>query len=260
MALLSNSPNSTQVSLRLEQRKSFSFSLQLYGNHRNKLDVTDCEFRFVIQKDFYPNTTIVDTNAASIDAANGYVRFDVQATDLDVDAGSYNFAIVMVTPEGYSVVLAKGSAQVLFNPDTFSLESSYTAREPVEGLEVVFRGGSRINVATATILPPGMNFFTDAERQMLNDLVTDMNTVTAQCAEAAASASAAATSATEAAASESAAATSAAEVAAIRDDVKARSLTATIDPNNTDLLVLSFPDFMLAPDGTSVLIPVEEAA
>ena len=47
-----------------------------------------------------------------------------------------------------------------------------------------------------------------------------------------------------------------AEVKAIRDDVKARSLTATIDPNNTDLLVLSFPDFMLASDGTSVLIPV----
>ena len=51
-----------------------------------------------------------------------------------------------------------------------------------------------------------------------------------------------------------------AEAKAIRDDVKARSLTATIDPDNPDLLVLSFPDFMLASDGTSVLIPVEEAA
>ena len=46
-----------------------------------------------------------------------------------------------------------------------------------------------------------------------------------------------------------------AEVVAIRDDVVSRTLTATTDPDNPDLLVVSFPDFMLASDGTSVLIP-----
>lgn len=49
-----------------------------------------------------------------------------------------------------------------------------------------------------------------------------------------------------------------AEVAAIRNDVLARTLTATPDPNDPGVLILTFPTFMAHPDGSSVLIPIEE--
>jgi hypothetical protein len=47
-----------------------------------------------------------------------------------------------------------------------------------------------------------------------------------------------------------------AEVAGIRDEVAANSLTATPDPENPDLLILTFPAYMEHDDGTSIILPI----
>lgn len=47
------------------------------------------------------------------------------------------------------------------------------------------------------------------------------------------------------------------ETVAAAADIRDRTMTATVDPDDPDVLILTFPAYMLHPDGTSILIPVE---
>lgn len=47
------------------------------------------------------------------------------------------------------------------------------------------------------------------------------------------------------------------EAEAARQDVRARTLTATPDPDRPDVLILTFPSYMLHADGSSLLLPME---
>lgn len=47
------------------------------------------------------------------------------------------------------------------------------------------------------------------------------------------------------------------EAAAAAAEARSRTVTATIDPTDPAVLLLEFPSFMLGPDGSSVLLPLE---
>jgi len=46
------------------------------------------------------------------------------------------------------------------------------------------------------------------------------------------------------------------EVVGIRDEIESLAVTVAPDPDNPDLLILTYPAFMLAPDGTSIVLPI----
>lgn len=47
------------------------------------------------------------------------------------------------------------------------------------------------------------------------------------------------------------------ETVAAADSIRDRTLTATVDPDDPDALILTFPVFMVHEDGTSITVPLE---
>lgn len=58
----------------------------------------------------------------------------------------------------------------MHNPDTSALGEVYATDRAVEGIEAALRGKDLVRVTIGNVLPPGMNFFSDAERETLNRL------------------------------------------------------------------------------------------
>ena len=156
--------------MRLEQSKSFSFNVQIIDPRNRKLDCTGCTLRFTMERSTYPQAVVLSKLPGSDDAEQGFYTFNFQAAELELAEGEYPYAIVLTSPDGYSVVIAKGMVQIMHNPDTSALGEVYTTDRAVEGIEAVLRGQDLVRVTIGNVLPPGMNFFSDAERETLNRL------------------------------------------------------------------------------------------
>ena len=170
MAYLSNSHLGADVTMRLEQRKSYTFSLQVRDPKQRKLDCTGCTFRFVMEQTSFPQSVVLDKQPATKDLENGFVTFNFQASELDLEPGEYPYALVALSPDGYSVVLTKGVVQIIHNPDSSATSSTFDEDRAIEGIEVILRGQDLISITVGNVLPPGMNFFSDKERETLNRL------------------------------------------------------------------------------------------
>ena len=176
MATLGNSASS-QTNIRLEARKAFSFMMLFRDSRGAYIDVTGCEVRIVMKKppfdpeDFSDEDNLITNSTATlVEPTIGYVRFDLQATDLD-DVGEFPFVITMTTDTDYPFVVVKGTIEILDNPEFASLTDTYVDGSSMQTLDVLLRGQNVIEVKVGSTLPPGTVSFTDADKENLDNLV-----------------------------------------------------------------------------------------
>lgn len=156
MARLTNTPQQ-QLQFDLERRKSYSFRCVLLNADRSPLDLTNCKLRFVMKAreyddDLYDTTNVIVNHEARIlSPESGEATFAFQAAELDVVPGAYNYAIVLWTKDGYSVVVVKGIVNLHANTDSASMTRSYTTNSADAALELTLRGNDVVNIVTNTL-------------------------------------------------------------------------------------------------------------
>ena len=156
MARLTNTPQQ-QLQFDLERRKSYSFRCVLLNADRSPLDLTNCKLRFVMKAreyddDLYDTTNVIVNHEARIlSPESGEATFAFQAAELDVVPGAYNYAIVLWTKDGYSVVVVKGIINLHANTDSASMTRSYTTNSADAALELTLRGNDVVNIVTNTL-------------------------------------------------------------------------------------------------------------
>jgi hypothetical protein len=166
MAQLSNVPASDTY-LRVEARKSFPLGVHIYDPNGAVVDLTGCTLRIVAKQPPINDDSDVSNILAPDDVANipvpngGYAIFNIQASTLDVTPGEYPFAIVLVSSDGISSVLVKGTLQVEQNTEWTSVNSIYSYANPTSSLSIYLREQQSINVSVGGTPPPGMNFVRD---------------------------------------------------------------------------------------------------
>ena len=156
MARLTNTPQQ-QLQFDLERRKSYSFRCVLLNADRSPLDLTNCKLRFVMKareydEDLYDTTNVIVNHEARIlSPESGEATFAFQAAELDVAPGAYNYAIVLWTKDGYSVVVVKGIVNLHANTDSASMTKRYTTNSADAALELTLRGNNVVNIVTNTL-------------------------------------------------------------------------------------------------------------
>ena len=156
MARLTNTPQQ-QLQFDLERRKSYSFRCVLLNADRSPLDLTNCKLRFVMKareydEDLYDTTNVIVNHQARILSPEfGEATFAFQAAELDVAPGAYNYAIVLWTKDGYSVVVVKGIVNLHANTDSASVTKRYTTNSADAALELTLRGNNVVNIVTNTL-------------------------------------------------------------------------------------------------------------
>ena len=156
MARLTNTPQQ-QLQFDLERRKSYSFRCVLLNADRSPLNLTNCKLRFVMKareydEDLYDTTNVIVNHEARILSPEfGEATFAFQAAELDVAPGAYNYAIVLWTKDGYSVVVVKGIVNLHANTDSASMTKRYTTNSADAALELTLRGNNVVNIVTNTL-------------------------------------------------------------------------------------------------------------
>ena len=156
MARLTNTPQQ-QLQFDLERRKSYSFRCVLLNTDRSPLNLTNCKLRFVMKAreyddDLYDTTNVIVNHEARILSPEfGEATFAFQAAELDVAPGAYNYAIVLWTKDGYSVVVVKGIVNLHANTDSASMTKRYTTNSADAALELTLRGNDVVNIVTNTL-------------------------------------------------------------------------------------------------------------
>ena len=175
MSYLGNGPED-KVVLRLMARKSFALGMWIQDQNDNPLDITDATFHMVVRKTV-PSTTVNDsanliTNStgAILAPTLGFLRFELQAADLNFPPGEYMVSIVMIY-EGYSSVIVNGVLELLQNTEFSSVGGIYESDDSVStALAVALRGMTTIKVRTGPTLRPGEATFTKEDEQKLDEL------------------------------------------------------------------------------------------
>ncbi|AYD86174.1 minor tail protein [Microbacterium phage Burro] len=174
MSYLGNTPKSPTI-LRLEQRKSFALALWIQDKSGRALDVTGATIKIVMKEKVDSTDTtdagnmITNSSAEMADSAIGYVRFELQALDLNYDAGEYAYSIVMIA-DGYSSVLVSGTVELIENTELASVSSVYDSLNNASSLVIAMDGPKVINVFTGPTLAPGTTSFTNADKEKLDTI------------------------------------------------------------------------------------------
>lgn len=189
MAQLSTTPRQQTV-LRFAARKSVALSIEVIRDTTEEdgyADLTGSTITFVMAEPKHKGGVVLLTKAATaLDLLKGLMRVDFQSAELDLAEEEYPFAITLTSPEGYSVLLAKGVVALEDNVDP--AESVHTLVAPPVGLTIILMDKNKIVVK-----------IDHAPDQLLNALY--------QAAEDAAASAAASQAAAEAAAADAAAIT-----------------------------------------------------
>ena len=174
MAQLGNTPNDT-VTLRLQARKSFSLGLWIQDRAKHPMDIAGATFRIVMRP---ANRIPLSSDDASnlitndlgvlVSPGLGFLRFNLQASDLDHKPGEYNFDIVMISG-GYSSVIVQGVVELEQNTEFSSTAETYEGSEATSSsLAVHLKGSHSIHVTAGPTLAPGEVLFTsDMEHKLL---------------------------------------------------------------------------------------------
>lgn len=250
----------------------------------------------VFDDDHYDVTNIVVNQDGSIppnEGSKGYCVFGFQAAELDQPPGEYYGSIVMWTSTGYSVTLLKLVVNILENTESDSMHVSYVASAPPMEIEVALRGDQVVNVYTqnlgveavqrgpcvrtteATIDPvlgavtqlaisqvvpqaytnggqvelrPGDLIYQSNDSSTVLGRVFSVGDVNFQMTTILSNAGVYATAAQGAKA----------DSAVQPEDLESLGgIHAVIDPDNPDLLLITYPTYATASDGHSILIPLE---
>ena len=175
MAHIGNSPTSETV-LRLEARKSFALGLYIQDANGRPLDITDASIRLVAKK--LPlratdtndaDNLILNSEAELVTPESGFARFNIQASDTNHKPGEYAYTVVL-TSEGYSSVLFRGTLDLRENTEFSSVDSSYVPGVEVMNLQLKLSGPKTIVVQAGAALPPGTTSFTDDDKTKLDSI------------------------------------------------------------------------------------------
>lgn len=160
--MLTNSPLDVTV-IEAEARKSFSFGMWIVDSNRSPVDITDTSTTFTVAKfDKFGVPTVLVSKVAAIQAPTlGYSVVAVQADELDLKPGTYDFTTTLRI-QGYSVVLMKGEFKVLQNSEFESVNEDYIVNNPSQNLQVVLRDQLQVHIELSTMLPPNLVTPTDA--------------------------------------------------------------------------------------------------
>src|SRR5690606_24613035 len=151
MARLRNTPQQ-RLTFDLERRKSYSFRCVLLDGARNPLNLGGCTLRFVVKRsefddDQFDVTNMIVNTAASIPSPeSGEATFSFQAAELDGPPGTYNYSIVLWTPDGYSATIMKGEFNLHANTESSSMQHSYTTGTSAAAVELTLRGNDVVNI------------------------------------------------------------------------------------------------------------------
>jgi len=175
MPYASNSPKD-QTILRLQARKSYALSLFLMDANRNPLDLTGCTISMVVRKSVPSTVTddsgnlIVNSMAKMVQPVMGWMRFELQASDLDFKAGEYIYTMTLIY-NGFSTVIVQGPLELEQNTEFTSVGSSYVLDQAMStALGVVLWENQAIEVTTGPTLAPGQALFTTADEKKLDEL------------------------------------------------------------------------------------------
>lgn len=178
MTHLGNSPAQHTV-LRLEARKSFALGVFLADPNGRPVDLSGSTLTLVSKlpgdtsTDDYSNIFGFDAVAHVEDPEFGFARFRVQAATLDIPAGEYPFAIVLLSEMGYSSVLVKGTMEMVDNPEYYSAQYSYSEAQPSQTLNLLLENRSVLRVTVGHAPPPGMGYVRDSVVELLESFDPD---------------------------------------------------------------------------------------
>ena len=155
MATIGNSPQEKTV-IRMEARKSFSLGLLLRTEVNAAIDVTNAVITLVVSKRNPDNSVVpvIDMTAEHVAPAAGHVRFEIQASDTDLEVREYYMTITM-RKDGYSSVLAKGVAEILPNTETVSTAHEYDGVPDTSTLAVWLKRRNVIKIHTVPVVTKG---------------------------------------------------------------------------------------------------------
>ena len=155
MATIGNSPQEKTI-IRMEARKSFSLGLLLRTEVNAAIDVTNAVITLVISKRNPDNSVVpvIDMTAEHVAPAAGHVRFEIQASDTDLEVREYYMTITM-RKDGYSSVLAKGVAEILPNTETVSTAHEYDGVPDTSTLAVWLKRRNVIKIHTVPVVTKG---------------------------------------------------------------------------------------------------------
>lgn len=174
MAFLMNGPTSESV-LRLHARKSYALGIVVRDRNNEPIDLTGCTLRLVV-RGLRDRSTTDDTNLITNDVAEltmpvqGLARFNLQALDLDHKPGEYRFSVTLIS-QGYSLVLAAGTLDLLDNTEFSSVNEVYSAGGQYSAsLRAQIGDNATVTVTTGPAITPGQAVFTRQMQEMIKSL------------------------------------------------------------------------------------------
>lgn len=153
-ASLTNSPEE-QLVLKLEARKSFTFGLRFRTATGGYIDITGADIRLTAARVLADDQveTVFTAIAVHTESTLGMARVDIQAADVDLEPGSYYFALTVLNG-GYSSVVAKGVIELQQNVEFAAVGQDFMTGDPATTLDILQRGNGDIHVTQGEIFPP----------------------------------------------------------------------------------------------------------
>lgn len=139
--------------MRLAQRKSFSLGLYLRTAKDYPAEITGHTITFVLAKQKHQGGTVLLTKTFTLDIPLGFARLDLQAVDLDLPEGTYDYVVTLLTPEGYSGELFQGPLEVAYNPDP-STAGTFTGVGTAETIIYTLSQVNTVNLVIGPMTPP----------------------------------------------------------------------------------------------------------
>ena len=135
MPTLTNTPKQL-TQLILEARKSFSLGLWFELADGTRVDLTGATAVFIINKQSHlGGAQVLNKPVDIVDAEIGYARVNLQADDLDLTPGTYDFSSTLVSAEGYSSIILKGEVEIVANGNLIN-NNEYLGTNPPQSLTV----------------------------------------------------------------------------------------------------------------------------
>lgn len=157
MPQLTNSPNG-QLNAVLERRKSWGLRVHLKYSDGLPVSLTGYTLRMVVKEDEFDedeydsNNLIVNAEAAIQAPETGEAFFSFQAAELDWEPGNYYGSLVLWTPAGYSLLLARLAIQLVANTESASMHQLYDVHGLSRGLELTLRDGNVVEMTASNLV------------------------------------------------------------------------------------------------------------
>ncbi len=114
---LGNTPR-RETTISVEASKSYAFGMYFKTPDGLPIDLTDCELRLVAaEAPHVGGTEVINILATSQAPVTGFMQFNFQATDLELEPGSYAYDVTLLPISGYSQPIIKGYIEVGPNMD-----------------------------------------------------------------------------------------------------------------------------------------------